>query len=383
MILSSMNADRCLPWKIGAFAPAQLGDTIMATPLYQVLRRHFPAARLTLISEIIPHPALEGFNIFDEIIPYSPDLDISNQYDLFVHPVYCGGQQIDRHLDRYNFTISLNRLLAKKRTGLRNQLDGTYSNLLFYKHQMELNEDLARLIGDKEPMPAVYCVKGDPSIYEKWKGYVGFFVGDVREGQEWPAEHWKKLADLFRDTAVLFIGAPHDRRNVCEIAGQCGVPFEITSTLKDYTALCENLKLLVVEDGGAMHMASTTGVDIIALFGKSSPVLLHPWIRSSGRCIAVSSPNLCSPCDRSWSWRAAQEGLKPITCMQNISPENVAGAVHKIGSLVPGSVMIQKGNILKTKEEYLRDIPRQAGWLWANYGAYLNLRFAGRKGSGI
>ena len=60
-----------MPRKIAVFAPREIGDTVMATPLYQILRNLFPTAFLTLLSEIVPHPVLEGLNIFEKI-PHHP-----------------------------------------------------------------------------------------------------------------------------------------------------------------------------------------------------------------------------------------------------------------------------------------------------------------------
>lgn len=374
MNLAEIKANPSKPWKIGTFAPAQIGDTVMATPLYQALRRHFPAAKLTLVSEMIPHPVLEGLSIFDETVLYAPDLNLAGRFDLFIHPVYCGNPAIGRHLDSYDGTISLDFLLKKKRKELRNRFDGFYSHLLFYKHQIELNMDLGRIVGIEEPLPAPYCAQGDPGRYEKWKGYIGLFVGEIGQGRQWPAEYWKQLAGYLDKVPVVFLGGPDGLHPVSEIAQQCGRPYEITFNLKDYTALCRNLKLLVVEDSGPMHMAATAGTDLVALFGKSSPVLLHPWIQPSSRCIAVASPNSCSPCDRSWSWRAAEEGLRLITCMKNILPEMVAAAVNGISPAPAGSILIQRGNRLQIKREYLQDFPRQAGWFWNYFQSWAALR---------
>ena len=56
--------------KIVVFCPNLIGDTVMATPAFRALRRHFPEPRLTGV--IRPHvaPILDGTPWFDELIPF-------------------------------------------------------------------------------------------------------------------------------------------------------------------------------------------------------------------------------------------------------------------------------------------------------------------------
>src|SRR3990167_7380482 len=121
------------PKRVASFASSKIGDTIMATSLYQMLRRHYPKAHFTLISSLMPHPALEGFDIFDEVIPYSPSLDFEKlNYDPVVLPTFCGEMDQEANFNRYSNTVSLAKLHEKQRKSWRNRLDGTYSDLLFY-----------------------------------------------------------------------------------------------------------------------------------------------------------------------------------------------------------------------------------------------------------
>src|SRR6266404_8955526 len=134
------------PITIATFAPAQIGDTLMATSLYKALRLHYHSSKITLLSQVTDHPVLAGLEAFDVVRAYSGSLDL-NQYELVVLPAFCGDKLVHRHFDKHAKAISLDRLHARNRGTLRNKWDGSYSHLLSYKHQFELNEELAREFG--------------------------------------------------------------------------------------------------------------------------------------------------------------------------------------------------------------------------------------------
>ncbi len=355
--------------RVATFAPRQIGDTLMATPLYQALRYHFSDAHFVLLSEIIPQPVLTGLDIFDDVVLYSPNMDLNDGYDLVVLPVFCGDLTVRAHFNRYKHVISLERLHAKERESFRNRLLGTYLHLLFYKHQVEMNMDLARLAGYKGQPPALYCPQGDPKLFKHLKGYIGLFINTpVNDFQAlpsrlWPSKHWKALIGLLGSRRAVLVGGPSDETNIAELASEAGIAFEVAPSPTHFTALCRNFDVLVTTDSGGMHLAATTGVSIVSLHGTSSPVLLHPWIYPDGRCVAVLSPNTCSPCQRSYRWRLAEElGRQEMTCMRDLLPDDVVRAIEKIKSLAPGTCMILKGRRLLTKEGYLNDFRRQILW---------------------
>jgi ADP-heptose:LPS heptosyltransferase len=155
------------------------------------------------------------------------------------------------------------------------------------------------------------------------------------------------------------IGGPTDRPNVERLAAETAAPFLVTSSLAEFAGLCHVLRSLVTTDGGAMHAAATTAVPIVSMHGTSSPILLHPWIYPGGKCIAVLSPNSCSPCQRSYRLKLCENGLTRMDCMQNIKPESVRRAVSELAHLEGGSCLIMKSDQLMTKETYLRSGKRK------------------------
>jgi len=301
---------------------------------------------------------LEGFGVFDSVEHYNLETDLS-AFDLLVLPVLCGDNDVRRHFESHKNVISADRLYAARRESFSNKWSGVYSNMLFYKQQVELNKELALEVGYEGPDIAPYCPQGDSAQFERQRGMVGLFINtptnefQAMANRQWPIENWKALIDRVDHSQVLLIGGASDRPNVERLAQETHLPFVITDTFAEFTGLCRVLKLLVTTDGGAMHAAATSGVPIISLHGTSSPILLHPWIYPEGKCIAVLSPNSCSPCQRSYRLQVCENGLTKMDCMQNLRPEFIESAMNEIEKLERGTCLIMKGNQLLTKRDYL------------------------------
>ena len=369
---------------LATFAPLELGDTILATPLYRALRAAYPDAHFTVLSQLPDHPVLEGFTAFDSIENYTLETDLSG-FDLVVLPVLCGDSDVRRHFEGYSNVISADRLYAKQRRSLTNQWNGQYSHVLFHKHQVELNMELAYEAGYDGKTPTPYCPQGDASQFAGQSGKIGLFINtpmnefQAMANRQWPIEHWKALIDRVGVAKIVLLGGHSDRPNVERLAAETNASFLVTNSLAEFTALCRVLKLLVTTDGGAMHAAATSGVPIISLHGTSSPILLHPWIYPNGKCIGVLSPNTCSPCQRSYRLQACESGLTRMDCMQNLRPEFIGRAMIEIETLEPGACLVMKGKQLMTKNSYLKSWKRALEFTLNYNAARLAVRITSRR----
>lgn len=359
------------PRTIATFASAQIGDTLMATALYQALRRRYPSSRITLLSQVPNHPVLAGLAAFDVVEAYSTSTDLS-RFELVVLPVFCGDGKVRSHFDKHPRVVSLDRLHAPNRRTLRNSWDGFYSHLLFHKHQVELNEELAHEFGFNETMPPLFCPQGDAKQYAHLRGRIGLYINTpINEFQslpnrQWPLSHWQALVDLLGAQNVILVGGASDRPNLELLAKRTHAEFVVTPSLADFTSVCRNLRSFVTTDGGLMHVAGTTCVPIVSLHGASSPILLHPWIYPDGKCISILAPNTCSPCQRSFRLQLCEQGVTQMACMERVNAPMVRRALDEIEKLDSGTCLILKGGDLMTKKSYLRSWRRKA-FSTANY----------------
>ncbi len=115
----------------------------------------------------------------------------------------------------------------------------------------------------------------------------------------WPGDRFAQVVDILSqryDAAFFIIGAPEDRQYADKVASLTKVPvanFCGKTTLRDLVALFEQTDLFITVDTGAMHIAATTKVPIVAIFGCTSPKRWHPLSDKS----KVLFRNLdCCPC---------------------------------------------------------------------------------------
>ena len=113
---------------LATFAPLELGDTILATPLYRAAASLLSEAHFTLLSQLPNHPVLEDFGVFDSIENYHLETDLS-AFDLVVLPVLCGDSEVRSHFASHSNVISADRLYAGRRNF--SQISGTGSTHMF------------------------------------------------------------------------------------------------------------------------------------------------------------------------------------------------------------------------------------------------------------
>jgi len=90
-------------------------------------------------------------------------------------------------------------------------------------------------------------------------------------------------------------------------------------------ALMERASLFIGGDSGPMHIAATTDVPIVAIFGPTLPALWTPW-RPARVPLAIieGGPLPCRPCDQ----RVCEPG--DFRCLRNIGPEPVITAARRL-----------------------------------------------------
>ena len=87
----------------------------------------------------------------------------------------------------------------------------------------------------------------------------------------------------------------------------------------------ERAALFVGGDSGPMHIAATTDVPIVVLFGPTLPAHWAPW-RPAALPVAIvdAGPLPCRPCDQ----RVCEPG--DFRCLTRIGPETVIDAARRL-----------------------------------------------------
>ncbi|NPA39622.1 MAG: glycosyltransferase family 9 protein, partial [Thermodesulfobacteria bacterium] len=287
---------KILLFKIGA-----IGDTLMTTPLIRQLRNNFKDAIIDYLIGNYSYEVLEGNKYLNNIIKFDEGVffkkDIKEwlklilkirkrKYDVII--------VLDKHWI-FNFTAFL--FGAKKRVGFDRFGEGkflTYKVPYFgRKHEVFYYLDLLRGLG-VEPkyndwQLEIFLSNEDLKFAENFwnennlneKVVVGVCPGGaVNVGVEnddlrrWDVKNYIELIKrlIKRGFKVLLIGGKTDKsieRNILKEVNCLSMIGKVS--LKKSAALLRKCSIVICNDSGPMHLASTVNEVIISIFGPTNP----------------------------------------------------------------------------------------------------------------
>ncbi len=181
-------------------------------------------------------------------------------------------------------------------------------------------------------------------ITEKWnavrarhqlpeKKYVVLHPFSGWKFRSWSLERFNQLAQkilLLLNYNVVFLCEKGEESQLessrLRFAQRDDVFFFPSDDLLETSAVLKHAALLIGNDSGPMHLASTLGIKVVGLFGPASPQLTAPT-----RALGVFHYERveCSPCDQCKCIRPTD------SCMSLISPDYVFESVKKLLSREP------------------------------------------------
>ncbi len=148
----------------------------------------------------------------------------------------------------------------------------------------------------------------------------------------WPAERFGRVAaDAARrpGARAVIVGSEEASASAQTIVdetvrgGADAPPIDLTgrTTLKELVAVIAEMRVLVTNDSGPMHVAAAVGTPTVAIFGPTNPRRTGPW-GPAHRVIAGRAA--CSPCYRR---QCLLGGTETIRCLKNVTAEEVSELV--------------------------------------------------------
>jgi predicted lipopolysaccharide heptosyltransferase III len=345
----------------------QIGDVVFTTPAIHALRRRFPAAHLTYLVEPAAAPVVIGNPHLNEVIVaprvhgwrgVRDDLALARRlraarYDLAIDfhggprasllawlsgaPVRIGYEVAARGW-MYTVRVARPRQL-RPRHSVENQWDllaplgiGPADRVAF-PVEMTVDAAAAATVADRlaragvnagDRLVVVHVSAGNP--FRRWP--IAHFVAlvetlvtdDPRRRivlTSGPSEH--EAATLVMAGARAVLGAAADR------VLSCG-----EFSLAELRALLDRAALYIGGDSGPLHIAATTRVPVVGLYGPTLPVRSAPWRDARVGTESVDAGELpCRPCDQ----RVCAPG--DFRCLMLITPAQVADAVRRAESRIP------------------------------------------------
>lgn len=270
--------------RVAVIKHAALGDLVLSRPFLREVRRHFPAARLTLglssnYQRGAPLDLVDGVHLVQRGLPWREAL--ANYREL-------GAQDIVFDLTataRSRWVVLLNRPgLAVGMAGSR--LDGRLYDIVVprtgFKYEAESFLDLLGAVGLDTAWPPDFALPALPRPQPA--PYVAYFATASTPGKCWPADRFAALVggmaaarpDL--DHVVLAGLADWELATAAQLtAALAGIPrARVAGPEADLFGWVGSAELLVSNDTGARNLAIAGGVPTVGLFFDSPPFRYLP-----------------------------------------------------------------------------------------------------------
>lgn len=279
--------------------PRFLGDTVMATPLIDRVKREYEATTLW------------GSPLVRELLREDLDrLQVDNSVSL--KRVGALVQEARRlRGERYQVAFIVNRsfrsalltVLARIPTRVGHRTEGRGPLLTHrvphdpLRHEGEAYGDLARAVGLEGAYDRVFLTVSEA---ERQRGLeiaqgatVALHPGASMLEKRMPLPALKKMVEALADQGhrIALFGGKEERSYGEELANFTSVPLLNligTTDLRETLGALSHFKLMIAGSTGVMHMAVAMGVPTVGVFG---PNLASRWGHSYGRNQAIQIPS--------------------------------------------------------------------------------------------
>ena len=342
-----------------------IGDVVFTTPLIGALRRRYPAARLLYLVEesaapvVAAHPDLSAVITVGHrrgLTRLKDDLSLARRLrrervdvviDLHGGPRGAWLTWATRAPTRVGYDVPgrswmYTRVVTRPRAyrprhAVANQWDLLAAVDSAFASGPNRSTDRTRMVVPAEVGAATLealdrrGVPGDARI-------AVLHVSAGNPFRRWPESSFSAVAAALADgrhgCTVLVTAGPSDRdaatRVLADARAKAGPGAVRIIDAEDLTlwqlrSLCDRAAVFIGGDSGPLHIASTSDVPIVAIYGPTLPERSEPWRPSSLPTVNVDAgPLPCRPCDQ----RVCTPG--DFRCLSQVAPSAVVAAAASL-----------------------------------------------------
>lgn len=342
--------------RILIFEPFLLGDFVMTTSAFRLIREQRPKARIECVGPAFLAGTERFFPWIDEIIPFR--CPWSPRYrDWSVGNVSASLRLLrDLRRRRYGWAFATRGDLRDKwflyGTGAVRRVSFDLSGgaeLLTdvvpfagrpWTHQVEGNvlvvgHPFGITPSSADCDPVVHVPEADREAAREWlaargvKEFVAVHPGASMPHRKWPAASWIELLNrhVLPHHPVVLFGSPDEDAELRALAAALEPASRVTIAELPLDRFFSALSLargVICLDSAAAHIGGAVGVPVVALLGTTPPEIVRPYSPRARAVFIADVP--CRPCHRACT--------QPRNfCLQDIPPERVAASLHDAGIL--------------------------------------------------
>ena len=159
-------------------------------------------------------------------------------------------------------------------------------------------------------------------------GFSGIQKPGYRSHKGWPQAHWQSLIELLtatRGLSVFINGTTEEQSHFAALLQNPGVFSLFGSSLPGLAGVLSSCRGLITVDTGTMHLAMALGTPVVALFGPTNPELTGPYSQKVPHNVLTSAVD-CQPCVGT----AEQKRCTFNRCMSGIEPGQVFESCRQV-----------------------------------------------------
>jgi heptosyltransferase-2 len=322
------------PERLVVRAPNWIGDVVLSLPALRDLRRLFPAAWLAIlarpwVAEL--YRAVPEVDAVAESRGHSRDVEaLRGRFDLGVLLPNSFGTALvlwrSGIPERWGYATDGRGALLTRRCRVPDDVRGR-SQVYYYRAMLEgLGLAVEGAPDASLACPDEWAARGRALLGDEgpWIGVnPGAFYGTAKR---WLPERFAAAADLVaRRTGarVAIVGGASERGLGDAIAGQLEAPSRVLcgeTSLSDLVGVLKQMRLLLTNDSGPMHLAAAVGTPLVAVFGSTDWAETAPI---SARARVVREEAECAPC-------LLRECPIDHRCMTRVGVDRVAAAAQEL-----------------------------------------------------
>jgi ADP-heptose:LPS heptosyltransferase len=314
----------------------RIGDMVLTTPIFKILKQHFPGARITVLAGHGAKDVLDVNPYIESIVIHTTlKADIralAGKFDIVIDPLmnYDLLPALIARFVKAPCTIGFD--IESRGMLFTSPIELSKEHKHFTAHFADLLASLHIAVKQTDLIPEIFATKYDSEILKLPANdtpIICIHPGGFYASQRWPESSFAQLITLcsqkYPSARYLLLGTETEViKSIMNLLSKdvCSRVLDIKSKcLRDTIHIINHSALFIGNNSGLLHIATALKVPTVSTMGPTIPWLWHPC-GPAEKNVVVKSSMKCVSCDKGYG-----EGH---TCLSSISAEEVFGAVQKV-----------------------------------------------------